>query len=712
MANPPKNPTNRLIHETSPYLLQHAHNPVNWYPWGEEALKKAKEEGKPILVSIGYAACHWCHVMERESFEDTPTAKLLNQHYIAIKVDREERPDLDGHFMDILTTMTGSGGWPLNLILTPDLKPIYGGTYFPPESRHGLPAFKEMLGAIHNAWINDRDDLEKRISGLSQYLEERIAKTIVRGASKSEVDFSQKAAEFWTGRFDPEYGGFGEATKFPQPSILSFLLRQTAVTGDATFAEMSLMTLDRMAASGMRDQLAGSFHRYAVDRRWMVPHFEIMLYDNALLARLYLEAYRLTGETRYGQVARDIFDDFFQRFRFDDNTFASSLDADSEGEEGLYYTWTEAEVKKLLNKKGREVEAAARADDFLERFVDPFEGLVDDRSVLRYRGEDPVGFQNARDQVADDIQILLKARESRIPPARDDKILTSWNALMVSALAQGGAVLGEPKYLEAAQKALDSLMSSSVKNGQLRHTRLGKKVGEGVFLDDYAFVIQAHLDLYEAAFDLQHLETARKLAHEMLDRFQPATGTALHLTPLDVPRDIPVRVELEDGAVPSGNAVALISLKRLALLTLDPRLEKEGHTIAEGLGQYLERSALSATELLGAWHFGEDQAREVIVTGPPADPATQALLHEIRSRFLPGVVVALNDPGVAVDHDKWPLFPGRAMLEDKPTAYVCRNRVCRLPVTDPKDLAALLTGGGDGADQLSDLLAPPDLLAP
>ena len=673
-------PANRLINETSPYLLQHAHNPVDWYPWGKEALQRARREEKLILVSIGYAACHWCHVMERESYEDEATAALLNAHFIAIKVDREERPDLDGHFMAILTAMTGSGGWPLNMFLTPDLKPVFGGTYFPVQAAFGRPSFKEVITAIHEQWRDERPEMVKNLKKLQSWLDKRLAPAPGKGDDDGE-DPRAAAARFWSGRFDPQHGGIGRGTKFPQPSILSLLLRRSAALAQPGVAKPALLTLDRMAVGGVRDQLGGAFHRYSIDRRWQVPHFEIMLYDNALLARVYLEAFQLTGRSRYALVVRELLDDLLVRFRLPGGCFISSLDADSEGKEGVYYTWTEAEVKEILGAKG--------AGPFLETFLDPFEGLVDERSVLRLL-TGPETLVKTRQNLAPQRKRLLAARSKRPPPARDDKILTSWNGLAISGLAHAGRILSEPRYREAARTCLEDLYRHSFREGEPRHSRRGDKVGGVVFVDDYAFLAQGLLDLFEADHDLAHLERAVKLVGRMLDRFQPASGQPLQLTPLDQPADVPVRVVLEDGVTPAGNSAALVALRRLVLLTRDARFALESEKITQGLAARLGGMVSASPELLWAWDFGPELAREVIIAGPPDHPATRALLREVNDRLLPGIVLVVVDPAKMAAAQKWPPLAGRTMLENRPTAYVCRNMVCRLPVWTPEALVTLL----------------------
>ena len=670
---------NRLIHATSPYLQQHAHNPVDWYPWGPEALERAKKEEKLIFLSIGYAACHWCHVMKRESFSDPATAKLLNAHYISIKVDREERPDLDGHFMAIITSMTGSGGWPLNIILTPELQPIYGGIYFPPKAVYGKPAFKTVLTFIHAEWQSDRESIRKKLKKFEPLLqpEPLAANTKILAAPKN---MRADAVHFWRERFDNQYGGIGRGEKFPQPAILSLFLRQAARNKKIAQAEPALLTLDQMAAGGIRDQLGGAFHRYAVDRRWQIPHFEIMLYDNALLARVYLEAFQLTGQVRYALIVREVLDDLLTRFRQPGGCFISSLDAESGEGEGHFYTWTEEEIIAALGKK--------HAAPFLELFFDPIESVIEGRSVLQLL-DGLETLARSRTELWESRKALLAARQKRPPPARDDKLLTSWNTLAISALARAGAVLQEEKYITAAQTCLNDLNHHSGNiAGQLRHSRRGNRLSTEVFLDDYAFLVQALLDLYEANFDFYMLHQARILANIMLDRFQPASGQPLQLTPLGQPSDIPVRTVLDDSVTPAGNSVALVSLHRLALFSQDKRFEKESEAIRQNLASYLQKQAAVSPELLHAWDYKPNAALKVVLVGAQDHPNTQNFLKEIRRRLIPGLVLALIEPGQKVDTQVWPLFLGRtAQMNNKPTAYVCSHQICHLPVNRVEELA-------------------------
>ncbi|MBF0584471.1 MAG: thioredoxin domain-containing protein [Magnetococcales bacterium] len=678
---------NHLLAATSPYLLQHANDPVDWYPWGEEALSRAKRETKLILLSIGYSACHACRLMGQESFRDPATAALLNAHYVSILVDREERPDLDGYFSHILTAMTGSGGWPLNMVLTPTLEPVYGGSYFPLTAIEDRPSFKAVLTTVQSEWQQDREQLLKRLGKLALWLKEQ-RETAPATVAEAEADPRLTAVTFWQSRFDAQYGGIGGLeSKSPQPLLLSLLLRHAALHRPSPVADLALLTLDQMGAGGIRDQLGGAFHRSSVDRRWQVPRFEIMLDDNALLARAYLEGFQLTGRPHYALVVREILADLLDRFRLPGGCFATSLARGDES--GSYYTWSEEEITAVLG--------ARQAAPLLELFFDPVEGVVAGRSVLRLLG----GLESlpqSRRELADSRQALLAARQRRPAPLLDDKQLTSWNSLMISTLARAAAVLQEPGYLTAAHDCLADLNRLFPSPESLRHSRRGERLGETVFLDDYAFLAQALLDLYEADFDIQHLEQARHLVRAMLDRFQSAAAASLQLVPREGVSAIPARTVLEDGSMPAGHSVALITIQRLALFAQEEGLERAAVELRKNLAGYLAKKAANVPELLHLWDYLPASAVEVIVAGEAAHPDTRLFLQEIRRRLMPGLVLALVEPGASIDTRAWPLLAGRVPLDDKPTVYVCRNLVCRLPVNRLEDLVRVLDGKQQGSD--------------
>ena len=567
--------TNRLAGETSPYLLQHAHNPVDWYPWGTEALERAKKENKPIFVSIGYSACHWCHVMERESFEDTETAEILNRHFIAVKIDREERPDLDEIYMTSVQMITGRGGWPLSVFLTPDLKPFYGGTYFPPQSVQGMPAFKTVLNRMAELWRDRRDGVTHNAEQMLLALRDSAS---VEPSDSGLPDRSvplRAAAEL--GReFDPRWGGFGGPPKFPPSAAIALLLRQYSHTGEKSLLEMATVTLDRMAFGGMYDQLGGGFHRYSVDAHWLVPHFEKMLYDNALLSRAYLEAWQATNKELYRRVAAETLDYVLRDMTDAAGGFHSAEDADSEGEEGKFYVWTEDEIEALLGQE----DGALFSRYYGVSKAGNFEG----RNILHVPLDPPVppGGENvSREQARTRLEPLrrklLARREKRVRPGKDDKVLAAWNGMMISALARGYQVTGDDRYLKAATRAADFVLSRMVRDGVLMRTYrgLGGPDGRGTaklpgYLDDYAEVAGGLIDLYEAGFDRRWLQAADELADKMLADFWDQENGGFFYTSA-AHKNLLVRTKpFYDGAVPSGNATATLVLLRLSRL-LDNR---------------------------------------------------------------------------------------------------------------------------------------------
>ena len=677
--SPPRS-ANRLLHQTSPYLLQHAHNPVDWFPWGEKALEKARREGKLLFISIGYAACHWCHVMERESFADEKTAARLNARFVAIKVDREERPDIDAYFMAVVQAMTGSGGWPLTVIATPDLKPVFGGVYLPPEPRHGRPSLTQVLTLTDQAWTERREEVKSTGARLERALQSRLeALQAAAPQAAAGEDPRPRLKRLWLERYDDRHGGFGNQPKFPQSTVLSFLLRRGAA-GSRQALEAALHTLDAMAAGGVRDQAGGTFHRYAVDRRWRLPHFEIMLYDNALLANAYLEAYLLAGQERRARTVREILDDLLDRFRLDGGCFASSLDADSGGMEGGYYTWTEEEVIAVLGE--------ARGRVFIEAFLDPFEDAGAGRAVLRHQGS-VAEAEAARTAFGPELRRLAEARRSRPAPARDDKALTSWNGLMITALARAGAALDEPRFLAAARSCADALSREVEAGGRLSHSRRAGRASPDSFLDDYAFLLQGVIDLFEASGDAALLRRAEVLADSMLRLFLQEAGGPLQLTPVARKSRLPPRTELEDGATPSGNAVAASSLRRLTMLTGLDRFEEAAADILQGAGPFLSRRS-AMTGMARAWDLASPEGQEAVIVSRAGDPVAAAMLSRLRRQPRPGMTLAWVDADQPEAYARWPALAGRVMVDGQASAYLCRNFVCERPVTDDGALEAAL----------------------
>jgi uncharacterized protein YyaL (SSP411 family) len=658
----------RLTDAASPYLQAHAGDAIDWRPWSADALALARREEKLIFLSIGYASCHWCHVQARTTFADPRVIELLNESFVSILVDREERPDLDRHFMAIMAAMTGESGWPANFFLTPDAVPLSATGYLAPEPEYGRPGFVAAAGGLARAWATRRPDMLADAAEIRAGIEGLFA--AAPAAEAGGGDPRDKAAEAWSKRFDEAYGGFGRGAKFTHANVLSFLLRNGARRRDPMLLENVFETLDQMAAGALRDQLGGGFHRFTVDRFWQQPHFEMALNHNALLARLYLAAYRLSGRPRHAAVARGILDALLARFRLGGGGFASALDADSAGREGAYYTWTEPELRTVLG--------AAEAERFAAAYLDPDHG----RGALRLLQEAaaPARFAASRAR-------LLEARQARPPPARDEKVLSDWNALAVSAFAQAAQVLDEGRYARVAQEEGRRLLATLADGGGLIHARLGDRLGAQVFLDDYAFLAEAFVDLYETDFDIAWLEAAHETMTRLIERFQGKPGAPFHFTPLGRSSAISARVLLAEDGAPSGNAVALTTLHRLALFG---QFEAQARAIAQTLAPYLAASAALAPGLLRALGFTPTEAHEIVIVGLPEDPRTQALLREARARPLRGTVVALIPPGADIENKDWPLLAARPLIDEKPTAYVCRQRLCKLPVNNPEDLAAQL----------------------
>jgi uncharacterized protein len=673
---------NRLAGETSPYLLQHAHNPVDWYPWGPEALDRAKTEDKPIFLSIGYAACHWCHVMERESFEDAATAADLNRDFVAIKVDREERPDLDQVYMAAVQAMTGSGGWPMSVFLTPDGHPFYSGTYFPPQPAHGLPSFRQALAGAARAWRDER--LEVVAAG------QRLADALT-AQSRLPTDGPAATAELLAGtvdalrsRFDTLNGSWGGAPKFPQPMTLDFLLGRIAA-GDRRPTTMVRYTLDRMADGGIHDQLGGGFHRYATDPIWLVPHFEQMLYDNAQLARTYLRAWATLGIEACRDVAVGVLEYLLRELRRDDGTFAASQDADTEGVEGATFTWTAAEIRETLGDDAPLFTATYGVRD---------EGNWEGRTILSRihpaAGDDGVVDPGREARLADARARLLARRSTRPQPARDDKALAAWNGLAIGALADAARLLPSPaadRYRAAAIAAADTILTGLRRpDGRLgRSWKDGRSSGEGV-LEDYADLADGLLALYETTFDERWFTIARELADAILDHFADAAGGFFdtaddHEALVTRPKDP------QDNATPAGGSMASLVLLRLAALTGQSRYRAAAERALATVTPYVVRYPSGFANWLSAAQLVVTGIVELAIVGDPDDPATQALLGEARSAARQDLVVAVSaDPPASAI----PLLEGRTAIDGRPTAYVCRQFACRLPVTDPDALRGQL----------------------
>jgi len=669
------------LDEKSPYLLQHAGDAVDWHPWSRDALELAKRENKMIFLSIGYATCHWCHVMERTTFSDSRIVSVLNDNFVSILVDREERPDLDRHFADVMMAMIGRSGWPANFLMTPDLVPLFAAAYMGPEPAYGEPGLLQVAQVIATEWRERRDEVSLDAKRIAAELRNRLA-PVAPGAGQGSEDPRNSAMFAWTGHFDSRYGGFGAGQKFLLPNVLSFLLHQAVKRGDRDLLDAIFLSLDHMAAGGVRDQLGGTFHRYSVDRAWRVPHFEIMLDENAAIAVLYIEAFQASGNPRYALVARGILDDLLARFRMLGGGFASALDAESEGIEGFYYTWTVDEIRSVLGS-----EASTR---FVSAYFAPEGASVQGRGVLGLRA-DPRNLLLMQSEFSESLQRLLEARSSRPAPLRDEKVLTSANALAVSAFAKASQVLKDKHYLEVAQTEMKSLLGRAGEELWLSHSRIGEWTGDEVFLDDYAFAIQALLDLYEADFDPGHLDVAGKLMEVTIDRFYVGSDLPFRFTPKDMPSDIPTRPHLEEQGLPSGNAAALTALFRLHLFGASAELERLAAGILNNIGRYLDRSAMWSTGLLRALDYRPNEAYEIVIAGRAGAEDTESLLDVVREELLHGVAVAVVGPDAPRKNDEWPLLVRRPMMDDLATAYVCQKRLCDLPVNTATALSSQLT---------------------
>ena len=700
--------TNRLAQEKSPYLLQHAHNPVNWYPWGEEAFETARRENKPIFLSIGYSTCHWCHVMERESFESERIAEILNRGFVPIKVDREERPDVDRIYMAFVQATSGGGGWPMSVWLTPELKPFFGGTYFPPENRYGHPGFGSILSQIENAWQNNRDQIDDSARDVVAQLEKHS--TLQPGtAAAVNKDVLESGFNIFRRSFDSQLGGFGGAPKFPRPSTLNFLLRFHARTGNQEALHMTLLTLREMAKGGMNDQLGGGFHRYSVDERWFVPHFEKMLYDQAQLATSYVEAFQITGDPQYADTARRIFEYVLRDMRDPGFGFYSAEDADSvinpdephEKGEGAFYIWGADEIRALVPGQAASwfsyrygvADSGNVAHDPHSEFTN--RNILYQAATLEETAQQfNVPVEEVRAGIEQAERILLEARSTRIRPHLDDKILTSWNGLMISAFALGGAVLNEPRYAEAARAAAHFIISQmyDLTTGVLlRRYRQGEAAIPG-FLDDYASFIQALLILYETQFDLAHLQLAIRLAEKQSELFEDPENGAFYSSPVGDASLVLRMKEDYDGAEPSGNSLALMNLLRLSLITNRDDFKRSAARTLAAFAPRLSAGAVTLPQMLAAVEFQLGAPSEIILVGEKDAADMQDLLRTLWSRFVPNRVVLLVDSAEsrALLATGIESVESMTKIDGRASAYVCRNYACQLPVSEASKFAELL----------------------
>jgi uncharacterized protein YyaL (SSP411 family) len=676
---------NRLQHETSPYLLQHANNPVDWYPWGSEAIERARREEKPIFVSIGYSACHWCHVMEHESFENAQIARQLNDHFVAIKVDREERPDLDQIYMSAVQILTGRGGWPMSVFLTPGLHPFFGGTYWPPAPRMGMPGFDQVLSAVLDAWQHRRELVVDQARQLTERIE-------VLGAAeaKSNVDATllERATAYLLRVFDGTYGGFGSAPKFPHAMDLQLLLRNWRRQPRDELRHVVQLTLDKMAAGGLYDHLGGGFARYSVDERWLVPHFEKMLYDNALLAATYLDSYLATGNADHARVLRETLDYVLRDMTDPLGGFHSTEDADSEGEEGKYYLWTPSEVRDVLGP------------ELTERFCEVFDvtehGNFEGQNILNVpRTLEQVArlrnwpLDELAEQMSEARRLLLARREQRVRPGKDDKIIVSWNGLMIDSLARAARALDDPRYLEAATRAAEFLHQQLWQHGRLLHSwRLGR-ASLAAYLDDYTTLANSLVSLYEASFDPRWIDWAFELMERVLSDFADPSGGAFFYTADDHEPLIARTKDSQDGSVPSGNAMAAQALIRLGHLGQRQDYREAAHAVLESAAGLMRQAPSAAGQMLLAVDLFLGPFYEVAIVADPADPDTRKSLRQINQRYLPRSAMALRPSGQPASPAEAlaPLFRDRPAINDRPTFYVCQDTTCWEPVISDNTLA-------------------------
>ncbi|MEW6171570.1 MAG: thioredoxin domain-containing protein [Bacillota bacterium] len=687
---------NRLAREKSLYLLQHADNPVDWYAWTGEAFEKAKNEDRPVFLSIGYSTCHWCHVMERESFEDEEVARLMNEVFVNVKVDREERPDIDSTYMTVCQVMTGSGGWPLTVIMTPDKKPFFAATYIPKESRFGRLGMMELVPQIKRLWETRRDEIESKAGQVVS-----VVKDLARGAAGEEIgEASLKAAfEQLLRAFDREHGGFGTAPKFPMPHNLTFLLRYWKRSGDARALEMVEKTLQAMRSGGIYDHLGFGFHRYSTDARWLLPHFEKMLYDQALLAIAYLEAYQATGNRLYARTAQEIFAYVMRDMTDPGGGFYSAEDADSEGKEGEFYLWAEEEIRQLLSDN----EAALALKVFNIKaggnFREATGGLTGKNVLFLHEptGDAATGTPMAEKELREELEVvrekLFRFREKRVHPHKDDKILADWNGLMIAAMAKGAQVFDDPGYAAAAARAADFVLKvMRDERGTLYHRCRDGETAVPAFLDDYSFMIWGLIELYEATFEVRYLQAALELNDTLLKRFRDDKDGGFYFTS-DAAEDVLVRrKEIYDGAVPSGNSVAMLNLLRLGLITADPALEQKASLLGRAFSGSVLEAPSAHTQLMAAVDFAIGPSYEIVIVGRPQAQDTQKMLSAVRSKFIPNKVVMARLEGeeTAQIGDIAGFVSGFSSQEGRATAYVCLDHNCRLPTTDTSKVLELL----------------------
>lgn len=693
--------SNRLKDEQSPYLLQHADNPVDWYPWGEEAFEKARKENKPILLSIGYSTCHWCHVMEHESFEDEEVAKLMNETFISIKVDREERPDIDNIYMTVCQMMSKGGcGWPLNIIMTPDKKPFFAATYIPKESRYGRLGMLEFIPKVKEAWLKDNENILKS----AETITEAVKKATDVSQNTEGIDLSTKTLD--TGynqllrNFDEENGGFGKQPKFPTPHNHLFLLRYWKRTGDQQALDMVEKTLQQMRLGGVYDHVGFGFHRYSTDSNWLLPHFEKMLYDQAMLVMAYTEAYQATGKKEYENTAREILTYVLRDMTSEEGGFYSAEDADSEGEEGKFYVWTEDELNETLGDKDAELLITTFNTTKVGNFTEEAGGHQTGANILHLKqplSKIAASHELSEKEFSEKIEkarvTLFNEREKRIHPYKDDKILTDWNGLMIAAFAMAGRTFNEPVYIEAASKAANFLLKDMRDSSSklLHRYRQGDAAIEGN-IDDYAFLIWGLLELYESTFDIEYLKSAISLQDQLDKGFWDDKNGGYYFTSESAEELISRQKEIYDGAIPSGNSVSGLNLLKLSRITGDIEYEKKAALLGKAFSETVESGPMAYTLFMTGLDFGLGPSHEVVIVGEPDSDDTKAMIEAVRKTYSPSKVVLLRDPNEVSEITEIAEFTkSQASLEGKATAYVCLNHVCNLPTTEIKKMLDLLS---------------------
>ncbi len=688
---------NRLALEKSPYLLQHADNPVDWFPWGSEAFEKARKENKPVFLSIGYSTCHWCHVMEHESFEDKEVARLMNEAFVSIKVDREERPDIDNIYMTVCQMLTGSGGWPLTIVMTPDKKPFFATTYVPKEGRFGRAGMLDLVPRLRELWQNRKEDVLKSADQITDVLQQAQS-TTEKGEDLTKTDLDQTHEQLYQ-RFDPFYGGFGSAPKFPTPHHLSFLLRHWKRTDQPKTLEVVEKTLDAMRMGGIYDQIGFGFHRYSTDKQWLVPHFEKMLYDQALLSLAYTEAFQATGKTRYKETVQEILTYILRDMTSPEGGFYSAEDADSEGEEGKFYLWEEEEIIKILGSDANlaiQIFTVKKTGNFIDSVTNEMPGsniLHLSKTWSDLAKENNITEKELRQIVDASRKKLFEVREKRIHPYKDDKILTDWNGLMIAAFARASQALQEPQYAKAAEKAANFiLLKMKSKDGSLLHRYRDGEAKLPAHVDDYAFFIWGLLELYEATFDPAWLKAAIGLNQYLIAHYWDNKNGGFFFTSNQGEALITRTKEIHDGAVPSGNSIAMNNLLRLGRITANPDLEKKAAQIAKSFSSSVRSAPSAYTMLMQAVDFAIGPSYEIVIAGNPEADDTKNMLKELGKRFVPNKVVLMRPTsGEEPDISKIAEFTKyQKSLDGKATAYVCLNYLCKTPTTDPAKMLELL----------------------